>query len=110
MTITLLEKAFETLEGTARFVVASFLQHRVTDDGLSAIDTNFSVHAYTNTFPSTLPEYFYMTDISQIYFYATGYNEVCLLKKLKINYPAMLFTKPSLTLEDILQGSEKNAK
>jgi len=70
------EKAFETLEGTARFIEAGFLrQHEL--EKVSEGD----------------------------YYYATGFNMVRLLKKKNIGFTAVLFIQPSVTLEDLLKQS-----
>ncbi|MBV9962451.1 MAG: hypothetical protein JO072_09405 [Parafilimonas sp.] len=100
--ITLLEKCFETLEGTARFVEASSLENPLPDSTLSTIDTSFAIKQETSF---KLPEYLYKTEISQRYFYTTGYNEIRLLQKMRIDYAAQLFNQPSVTAEDILHAS-----
>lgn len=95
-----LEKSFETLEGSARFIEAFVLSHPIKDRYLASIDNQFSK---TGNLTSKELEYIYDTKVSGSYFYATGYNILRLLKKLKVDYEALLFKQPSLTLEDILR-------
>ena len=102
--IALLEKSFETFEGTARFIEAYVLQHPLDDKVLSIIDSSFTIEHKVIRFTSNLPEYLYKTEVSDRYFYATGYNETRLLKKMNVNYTSMLFNQQALTLEDVLQA------
>ena len=101
--IALLEKSFETLEGTARFIEVYALKNPIKDKALSMVDTSFSIHA-ADKFINALPEYFYKTEASDRYFYATGFNETRLLKKLNIQYISVLFKQPAVTLEDIFSN------
>jgi|GEM_PF-1033199 len=102
--IALLEKSFETFEGTARFIEAYVLEHPVNDRALSKIDSSFTIEQKVAGFTSNIPQYLYKTEVSDRYFYAMGYNEARLLKKMNISYTSMLFNQPALTLEDILQA------
>jgi hypothetical protein len=103
--IGLLEKSFETMEGTARFIEAYALEHPVKDDGLRAIDSSFKTTG--NSMSYKLPEYLYKTALTVRYFYATGYNQTRLLRKLNKDCCALLFKQPSLTLEDIVKTVTK---
>ena len=102
--VALLETSFETFEGTARFIEAYILEHPVNDKALSKIDNSFTNEHKVAGFTSNVPEYLYKTEFSDRYFYAMGYNEARLLKKMNISYASMLFNQPALTLEDILQA------
>lgn len=96
----LLEKSFETIEGTARFIESYTLAHPAVDDRLRVIDTSFRVNGNILTQLENLSK---SISSSGSYYYATGYNMTRLLNKMRIDYPSMLFKKPSLTLEDILK-------
>jgi len=95
-----LEKSFETIEGTARFIEAFVITHPVADPTLKKIDS-----LYTNDpAPAAFPEDLVKTQKTQVYYYATGFNIVRLLQKLKIDYESKLYKQADLTLEDLLQA------
>ncbi len=96
----LLEKSFEMIEGTARFIESYTLAHPFVDERLSVIDTSFRVHGDILMQLENLSK---SISSSGSYYYATGYNMTRLLKKLQIDYPSILFKQPSITLEDILK-------
>jgi len=98
--ISFLEKSFETLEGTARFVEAYALEYPANDPRLKTVDANFDA---VRTALFAMPESLFKTEISQRYYYATGYNITRLLKKLGHDYTTVLFQQPLVTLEDILK-------
>jgi len=93
-----LEKGFESMEGTARFMEAYALEYPVPDPELMAIDSLFKLEI-----DYRLDESLYNTAVSQVYYYATGYNITRLLRKLKIDYVSQLFNRSALTVEDLLR-------
>jgi hypothetical protein len=98
--IGLLERSFETVEGTGRFVEAFAMEHPLPDKNLGVIDSSFYMRDKS---PFVLPVYLYETEASGKYYYTTGYNMTRLLKKLKYDYTSVLFKLPQLTLEDLLK-------
>lgn len=97
-----IEKAYETMEGCARFVESHFISVYIKDKRLAVIDTAFKFKRNENT----------QSDVDSLgiittgdYYYATGYNIVRLLKKLNISFTSILFKQPTATLEDMLWQS-----
>lgn len=96
------ERSFETLEGTARFMEFYLLSNARQNKEIRGIFLKMGED--------------YLPDVTQTteglsktteghYYYATGYNMTCLLKKLKIDYTSVLFNQPVVTLEDLLRNN-----
>ena len=94
------EKAYETMEGCARFVESYFITEYVRDKRLASIDPAFKRNANTQSLLDSLG-----IVTAGDYYYATGYNIMRLLKKRNIPFTSILFKQPTATLEDMLWQS-----
>jgi len=107
LAFSMLEKNFETMEGTARFIEAYALSFPVKDKHMATVDPHFS----KDNIAGSQEE---IDDLSKAttgnYYYATGYNITRLLKKMKVAYDAILFKQPSITLEDMLREHQDKQK
>lgn len=104
ITIDDFEKSFETFEGTARYVEAAVLKNfseMRPSNQLLRRDPDFKSYNYASN--NQHPEWLYKTNVSDSYFYATGYNITRLLNKLQIDYQPLLFKTPDISLEELLQ-------
>lgn len=99
------EKTFETMEGTARYVeyaLYSYFAQKEADEKLMKSDTAYHSYAYFRNHRLEQDKWLYLTD-KTTYFYATGFNLLRLLDKLKIDYQSRLFLEGELSLEDLLE-------
>lgn len=104
-----IEEAFETMEGTARYVEHT-LYNRFSsmkpDDNLVKSDISYhSYHSFKNYKIENDP-WLYLTN-KTTYFYATGFNLARLLDKLHVDYKARLFNEGALSLEQILSEFQR---
>ncbi len=98
------EKCYETMEGTARYVEFSLYTLFATmqsDNKLLKSDTAFKSFGKFRKYNIEQDQWLYQTG-KGTYFYATGFNMVRLLDKLKIEYKSRLFKEGKTTLEDLL--------
>ncbi len=111
--VTLLERSYETMEGTARYVeyslYAKFAQKK-PDRILQESDSSYHSYRYFQDYHIGKDKWLYLSEAAKDYFYSTGFNLVRLLEKLKIDYQSRVFKEGGLTLEQILQQSLKNAR
>lgn len=104
LTIETFEKSFETFEGTARYIEAAVI--KMLSDSLEKEYLRKMEPSSKALIPRIAhPEWLYKADVSQSYFYATGYNITRLLEKLEIPYQQKLFKEPDSNLEDLLWKS-----
>lgn len=107
-TFNVMEKNFETMEGTARFAEAYILSSPLKDKDIMAVDPHFNKDNVAA--PLADIESLAMASTGN-YYYATGYNMIRLLKKMNVDYSKLFFKQPSLTLEDVLwQQTHKPVK
>ena len=99
-----LERSYETMEGTARYVefslYASFMKKSPAFN-LQKSDSAYHSYREFQNFTIEKDEWLYLAE-KTTYFYATGFNLVRLLDKLKVPYRTVLFNEGSLSLEQIL--------
>lgn len=103
-----IEKIYETMEGTARYIEYNLQVEYATrkpDKKLMVIDTAY--HSYKVFKNYKIENDPWLFTPGKRYFYATGFNIVRLLDKLKIDYKTRLFKEGNLSLDEIL---EKNYK
>jgi hypothetical protein len=100
-----LERAYETMEGTARYVeyclYRGFAQ-KEPNNKLSRSDSAYHSYQYFQNYSIEKDTWLYLSD-KTTYFYATGFNLVRLLDKLGIEYKTRLFKEGGLSLEDLLK-------
>lgn len=100
-----LERAYETMEGTARYVEYSLYSSfagKQPNDKLSKSDSAYHSYEYFRNYSIEKDPWLYLSD-KTAYFYATGFNLVRLLDKLGVSYKTRLFKEGGLALEDILK-------
>lgn len=103
--IKTIEEAYETMEGTARYVEYNLYQRFATkepDYKLAKSDTSYHSYEYFRNFKIENDQWLYLTSKTS-YFYATGFNLARLLDKLKIEYKSRLFSESGLSLEQLLK-------
>ena len=103
--VTRLEQCYEAKEGTARYAEYSLYRHfasRNPNRNLLQSDTAYHSYQYFRSHTLEKDKWLYLSDRTR-YFYATGFNQVRLLEKLKINYQTRLFNEGGLFLEQILE-------
>lgn len=105
-----IEGVYETMEGTARYVEYSLYENfsrKASDDKLNSSviqlnsDTLYHNYSFFSNFKLENAEWLYRADKTN-YFYATGFNIIRLLDKLKVEYKSTLFNSGEATLEQIL--------
>ncbi len=99
------EPAYETMEGTARYVEYSLynmFSKEAPDTVLMKTDTCYRSNSFFKGFKLEAEKWLYETD-KTTYFYATGFNLARLLDLLNIEYKARLFYTGKLNLEQILK-------
>jgi len=103
--ISTVEQSYETMEGTARYVEYSlytiFTKKR-PDKSLSKSDSSYHSYKYFNKYTIENDPWLYLTEKTD-YFYATGFNLVRLLDKLRSDYKTHLFKEGGLSLEQLLK-------
>lgn len=107
--IRTIEKTYETMEGTARYVeynLYSIFATKRPDSKLIKSDTSYQSYNYFRKFKIENDQWLYQTR-KTTYFYATGFNIARLLDKLKIEYKLRLFNESDLSLEEILKTDFK---
>ncbi len=100
-----IEQAYETMEGTARYVEYSLYSHfagKSPNGDLLKSDTAYHSYQYFRNYHIEKDKWLYLSDRTN-YFYATGFNLVRLFEKLKINYQTRVFNEGGLSLEQILK-------
>lgn len=106
------ENFYEKLEGTAKYVeiglIRSFKQFPV-DQRLLKIDTAYKAAAYRN-FDLTKEKWMYETGGSMHYFYATGFNLLRVLDKLRIPYKKNFFDDNKATPYTLLENYIKKVR
>jgi hypothetical protein len=98
------EPAFETMEGTARYIeggIGAALNTMRFSKKLLKLDSNYHKDALQKA--DSNPEAAYKTEVSQKYTYATGFNIARLLDRFGSDYKSRLFKTPELTLEKLLR-------
>jgi hypothetical protein len=100
-----IEQAYETMEGTARYVEYSLYRHfarKDPDRDLAKSDTAYHAYGYFRNHTLEKDKWLYLSDKTR-YFYATGFNMVRLFDKRKVNYKTRLFNEAGLSSEQLLQ-------
>lgn len=100
--IRLIEKNYETMEGTARYIEYSLYEKFSSmqpDENLIKSDTLFKSYNYFNDYTISQDGWLYLSGSN--YFYATGFNIARLLDKMKVDYKHRLFNEV-VFLDDIL--------
>jgi len=103
------EKAYETMEGTARYVEYKLYEQfsqKQPDPKLSSSDTAYKAYAYFSNYSIEKDAWLYKSSQGS-YYYATGFNTARLLDRLTIEYKSKLFRNGPLTLEDLLRKPMK---
>ncbi|KAA5545806.1 hypothetical protein [Adhaeribacter rhizoryzae] len=103
--VTAIEQTYETMEGTARYVEYSLYRNfanKAPNPKLVKNDPAYQSYKYFRNHNQEKDKWLYLTD-KTTYFYATGFNMVRLLEKLKIKYQKRLFREDALSLEQILK-------
>jgi len=103
-----IEKIYETMEGTARYIEYNLQVEyatRVPDKKLLSADTAY--HSYKVFKNYKMENDPWLFTPGKRYFYATGFNLVRLLDKLNIDYKSRLFKEGSLSLDEILEMNYK---
>jgi len=106
------ERSYETMEGTARYVEYSLYQtfgQKKPDRALLRSDTAYRAYDYFWNYTITRDPWLYRSE-ETTYFYATGFNLVRLLDKLKVRYKTRLFREAGVSLEQILQEYQAGTK
>jgi hypothetical protein len=101
-----IERTFENMEGTARYVEYSLYSHfaqKKPSGKLVKSDSSYHSYQYFRNYHIEKDQWLYLSDKTP-YYYATGFNMVRLLNKLEINYQTVLFTRGDASLEQILKG------
>jgi len=101
------EQAYETMEGTARYVEYNLYRRFAVmnpDCKLAKSDSSYHAYRYFKNYKIENDPWLYLTN-KTTYFYATGFNMARLLDKLKIEYKSRLFNESGLSLEQVLKES-----
>ena len=104
-----IEKIYETMEGTARYI--EYELYKIFSEGkpethLVNSDTAFHSYTYYKSYKIEKDAWLYKSGGAS-YFYASGFNICRLLDKLKIEYKTRLFNEGETSLEQILQEEMK---
>jgi hypothetical protein len=102
--ITTVERVYETMEGSARYVeysLYSIFSNKTPDQKLLASDSAYHSYSYFKNYNIEKDQWLYRTDKTP-YFYATGFNMMRLLDKMNVAYKDRLFTQGDLALEDLI--------
>jgi hypothetical protein len=102
------EKIYETMEGTARYIEYNLQVEFATkkpDKKLMSADTAYHSYQIFKNYKIDNDPWLYTP--GKRYFYATGFNIVRLLNKLNINYKSRLFKDGNLSLDEILETNYK---
>ena len=106
-----IEKIYETMEGTARYIEYNLQVEYATrkpDKKLVSVDTAY--HSYKVFKDYKMENDPWLFTPGKRYFYATGFNIVRLLDKMNINYKARLFKEGNLSLEEVLETNYRKIK
>ncbi len=98
------EMAYETMEGTARYIEFMLYQSFADlppDADLVKTDSVYAGYEAFANYRIDRDPWLYSTS-AKAWFYATGFNQVRILEKLGIPYKDRLFKEGALTLEDLL--------
>lgn len=101
-----IEQAYETMEGTARYVEYSLYNQFAMlheNEKLLMSDTSFQSYEKFKNYDFENDQWLFQTR-KTTYFYATGFNIARLLDKLGIEYKTKLFKESGLSLEQILKS------
>ena len=104
-----IEQIYETMEGTARYIEYNLqveYETRKFDKKLVSLDTAY--HSYKVFRNYKIENDPWLFTPGKRYFYATGFNIVRLLDKLKVDYKSRLFKEGNLSLEQILMESQNS--
>lgn len=99
------EEAYETMEGTARYVEYNLYREFAVmkpDEKLVRSDSSYHSNAYFRNYQIENDSWLYLTG-KTAYYYAIGFNMARLLDRLKIEYQSRLFNEGGLSLEQILK-------
>ena len=99
------EEAYETMEGTARYVEYKLYYKFAVihpDNQLAKSDSSYHSYDSFKNYKIENDQWLYLTS-KTTYFYATGFNMARLLDKLKIEYKSRLFNESGLSLEQLLK-------
>lgn len=102
------EKIYETMEGTARYIEYNLQLEYATkeaDKKLMSVDTSYHAYKVFKNYKIQNDPWLYTA--GKRYFYATGFNIVRLLDKLQIDYKSRLFKEGELYLDELLKGGYK---
>ena len=101
--IKLIEKNYETMEGTARYIEYNLYKEFESLDAhinLKKSDSLFRSYEYFNNYNLTNDKWLYMSGPN--YFYAIGFNILRLLDKLEVDNKSRLFID-IFFIDDILR-------
>jgi hypothetical protein len=101
-----IEKIYETMEGTARYIEYNLQVEYATrkpDKKLASVDVAYHSYKVFKNYKMANDPWLFTP--GKRYFYATGFNIVRLLDKLKIDYKSRLFKEGNLSLDEILKMS-----
>lgn len=106
--IKMIEKNYETMEGTARYIEYNLYNKFASIEpnvNLQKSDSLFQSYEYFKDYTLTKDKWLWMSSAN--YYYATGFNIARLLDKLKVDYKSKLFNE-NIFLDDILREQIKN--
>jgi len=110
--IAAIEQSYETMEGTARYVeysLYSSFARKKPNNNLLKSDSSYHSYQYFRDYNIEKDQWLYLSGKTNC-FYATGFNLVRLLDKLKIKYKTRLFDEGGLSLEQILKQTHAKKK
>jgi len=103
--LRIIEKAYETMEGTARYVelmLSEAFSNKQPDYEMVKFDPAYRSYEEFSHYNIQNQKWSYQTSGTK-YFYATGFNMARLLDKMGIAYKDRLFREGSVSLEDLLE-------
>lgn len=107
------EKIYETMEGTARYIEYNLqVEYATKKPDIKLLKSDSAYHSYKVFENYQMEKDPWLFTPGKRYFYATGFNIVRLLDKLKINYKSRLFKEGKLSLDEILKTNylKKNGR
>jgi hypothetical protein len=107
--IKTIEKNYETMEGTARYIEYNLYKEFGNLDAhinLKKSDTLFRSYEYFNDYNMTNDKWLYMSGPN--YFYAIGFNILRLLDKMGVDYKSRLFNE-GVFIDDLLLEQIENS-
>lgn len=102
------EKIYETMEGTARYIEYNLqveFATKIPDKKLMMVDTAYHEYKVFKNYKMENDPWLFTP--GKRYFYATGFNLVRLLDKLHVDYKSRLFKEANLSLEQIVATNYK---